>query len=132
MKFLIFPGYGDYSQLPKQFLSIFEKNKFPYNRMGEIIEFLEKQEEIDVSENSQEIIERLKKDENLILKFNSKNIKDEKYYYYDRRNHYLVAMQIIDVNTNIPWKLDEYDGAEGIVYYKEPKIINKDINMAEF
>lgn len=45
---------------------------------------------------------------------------------------YVYKIEIIDVDTNKIWKLDTYDGAEGIEYYNKPKIRDKELNYAEW
>jgi len=41
-------------------------------------------------------------------------------------------IQIVDVDTTKIWKIGEYDGAEGIEYFSEPKIIDKSLNLGEW
>ncbi len=41
-------------------------------------------------------------------------------------------MEVVDVDTSRIWKIIEYDGAEGIEYFSEPRIIDKDLNFGEW
>jgi hypothetical protein len=41
-------------------------------------------------------------------------------------------MAVVDVDTSRPWRIAEYDGAEGIEYYSEPEILDKNSNYARW
>lgn len=41
-------------------------------------------------------------------------------------------INIESVDTSKCWKIDEYDGAESIEYFKKPIIIDKELNLCEW
>lgn len=129
MKFLLFTGYGGFSYIPKDIREILTNKKFPSNRYGEIIDILEKKEKVEIN-SEKEFLKRLEDDSDLILHVVNNNY--DFYCYYDKILKYIIKMNIEDIDTSIPWKIQEYDGSEGIVYFKKPKIIDENINMAEF
>jgi len=38
-------------------------------------------------------------------------------------------VKIVDVDNTRKWRIDEYDGAEGIEYFNEPVLVDKELNM---
>lgn len=41
---------------------------------------------------------------------------------------YVYRIKVVDVDTSKIWRIGEYDGAEGIEYFNNPEIIDKDLN----
>lgn len=38
-------------------------------------------------------------------------------------------VKVVDVDNTKKWRISEYDGAEGIEYFKEPVLVDKELNM---
>lgn len=38
-------------------------------------------------------------------------------------------VKIVDVDNTRKWRIDEYDGAEDIEYFREPVLVDKELNM---
>jgi hypothetical protein len=51
---------------------------------------------------------------------------------FDMQFPYVIAIKIVDVDTTRIWRLSGYDGAENIEYFGEPKIIDAELNYAEW
>lgn len=132
MRFLLFTGYG-LSDVPECLKSILRKSKFPENRTGEIIDYLDKNAvhlEASTSEDVYKLKGYLKKNPEKIAKLKL-NYKKDLYAYYDKQLKDTNTFSVVDVDISIPWTIDEYDGAEGIQYLNL-KIINKELNYCEF
>lgn len=72
---------------------------------------------------------------------NFKNQKTEWYikagndfYFKDLEEGFNVVynLEIVEIDTNKKWKITEYDGAEGVVYFNEPKVMDEELNMCEW
>ena len=137
MKIAIFSGYGgfyipSFIENDKRYKIIPNKQENEAKRrkiMADIIEelpYTHKELNQDVfseftsRKNKKEYL-KTESDPNVIY---VKNIKNTPIY--------SIEITLEEVDSSIPWKIDEYDGAEGIEYWNEPKIIDKELGYAEF
>ena len=132
MKVLLFMDYGpDYPT--EEMNKIMNKYKFPYNRIGEIINFIEKNSEI-VNEFSAVTLLNTKKSIGKLYSANTDVYaccaNKNKPSYFGTVNP-VTTMQIVDVDTTRPWCIDNYDGKEYIKYF-DYDVVNEDINYCKW
>ena len=51
------------------------------------------------------------------------------YFKTEEESSFVFRLKIVEVDTSKKWKIDEYDGAEGIEYFREPVLVDKELNM---
>lgn len=59
----------------------------------------------------------------------------DRFFCKDLKDKYnlVYRVKVVDVDNSKKWKIiSEYDGAEGIVYFKEPVLVDKDTNMYDW
>lgn len=133
MKVLLFTGYSGYAATP-QMRKILEKYDDIYSRIGEIVDYVENNHVVyDVSQYF-EAEKELKNNKELIIKFedNKKHDNYQKYAVYNNIKYSnLSTFSIVEVDTNRPWTIGEYDGAEYIEYLDKNKLVDKELNYYE-
>lgn len=120
-KVMIFPSYG--GQIPKPIFTEMERlNKsFPDNRYGDIIDFIER---TAIPFNDTITIEEyIKNNPDVLVKIKNTYIGKATDY------NYLVKAEVIEIDTDKPWMITEYDGAESIAPVPVFKCINTKLNM---
>ena len=137
MKVLIFPGYGGDCYTKEMKKAIDGSDKLLGCRVGRVVEVVEKAEiirEIGYADSCDDIIEDLKANRGKIIGVTIKQADTEKvrYYTWCNKPKELCQMAVVDVKTSRPWRIAEYDGAEGIEYYSEPEILDKNSNYARW
>jgi len=118
------PSYGSF-QIPSQFLD--KINKSNINFRVAVAECIDKLEDTHRSIDTEAYDNFMTSNDWYIKCGNSfffKDLEDE----YNQTYH----LEIVDVDISKKWKIEEYDGAEDIVYYFEPKLIDKELNMWEW
>lgn len=55
--------------------------------------------------------------------------KDHFYYKDTEKGNLVYKIRVAVVDTSMKWKIEEYDGAESIYYFREPKLVDKELNM---
>lgn len=120
----IFPSYGGFG-IPDEFKVIIDND--PRNWRVVVAELIDKLEDTH-SHMSQEIY-----DEFVHKPFDKNNwyIKYEDYFYFktEENSSFALKIKVVEVNTSKKWKISEYDGAEEIVYFEEPELVDKELNM---
>ncbi|MGV3076464.1 hypothetical protein ACEE21_15405 [Clostridium baratii] len=51
------------------------------------------------------------------------------FYYKDKENNTVRKIRLALVDISKKWKIEEYDGAESIYYFREPVLVDKELNM---
>ncbi len=97
MKVLVCRGYGSHS-FNKELKCKLSQSKFPKNRVGKIIKYLEEQGEVVLRQ-------------------------DNGYWIKAYDEFYFIA----EVDTSRPWTILDYDGSE-YIQYLDYDIIDKDMN----
>ena len=95
-----------------------------------------KLEEIAVDEETVgilNIVPYLLKNKDAVIKGNNRHCSEEKlpsvtYYTWDRYINNLHKMVVQTVDTSKKWGIEEYDGAESVVYY-EPRFLEEEYNF---
>lgn len=132
MKVLLFIGYE--AEFPtKEMQKIMDKSDFPYDRMGEIIDFIEKNAEI-VNDFSASTLLGTKKSIGQLYCANANVYAcctySHKHSFFGTK-YPVTTMQIADVDTTRPWCIDIYDGKEYIKYL-DYDVVNEDINYCKW
>lgn len=134
MKIVIYSGYGS-CYVPPVMRKEIENEDFIHGRikLASILEDLEPTHEELIQTIYDEFVSENPKDKETLhyLKCSKdpsivyvKNLEDVYGFTY--------KMEVVDVDTSRIWKIIEYDGAEGIEYFSEPRIIDKDLNFGEW
>lgn len=121
----IFPSYGG-NRIP----DVFKEKVFKDSRnfrlvLAELIDSLEDTKS-NLSQEGFTIFEKtLYSEEGSYLK--NKNL----FYYKVKEDTFdkVLIIKIVDVDTSKRWKIDSYDGSEEVVYYNEPILVDKELNM---
>lgn len=131
MKVLLFSGHE--SAYPtEEMQKILDKLEFPFNRIGEIVEFIEKNSEdiIDYSAisllNTKKHIGKHRLTSNIYACCTRKK-KSELF----GSNYPITTLAIVDVDITRPWTIDVYDGAEYIKYL-DYDVVDEDINYCKW
>lgn len=139
MKVLIFPGFGGCHYTDEMVKAIENETEFIKQRIGKVVEVVEKAEIRDATGLTQydwdKIINELSKKQGTIVGLkgmDKNNTEDINYYTWYKETSWIMEMKIVDVDTSKPWKIGEYDGAEGIEYFNEPEILDKETNYARW
>lgn len=134
MKIAIYPNFGS-NHIPDFIRKQLSDRSYIQNRI-EMVSILENLEPTH-DEINQEIYNQYSSKEPNELNFfdyikDSKNsnivfVKD----FTDKLN-WVYMIEIVEVDTTKVWKIGNYDGSESINYFKEPTIINKELNLGEW
>lgn len=55
------------------------------------------------------------------------------FYFKDVDDEYpMYNLAVVEVDTSRKWRIESRDGMENIIYYSEPKLIDKELNMWEW
>ena len=131
MKVLIYPTHRGMIFTPKM-KEIMNKYEGVRQRTGEIIEYIENNCDYCVGGNYDLIRASLVKDEEKILKVKTLYDSNEDYVYWIyTKEHGVCVFKIEEVDTTRQWTIDEYDGAEGILYLDERKCLDEELNYWE-
>lgn len=128
MKILLLTDFGD-NYLSPQMIRILQKNHFPINRTGNIINFIE-QKAVPLNKTEGLISQIFKEKSNTIIKIEDQGTSQDIYIIKsdsDRFSRFAVQ----EVDTTRPWTIENYDGAE-YIQYLDYNIINSDINYCEY
>ena len=115
MKILIFSGFGSCTLTPTM-KQIMNSNKFPFNRVGKIVEYIEKT-----------AVNKTGCDRDELKKWLYSNKENIAYCEEFNEKIYLVQSDYCDwdtfsirqVDISRPWTIEEYDGSEYIKYLDE-------------
>ena len=131
MKVFLFSGHE--SAYPtEEMQKILDKLEFPYNRIGEIVEFIEKNSEEIVDYSAYSLLNTKK---NIGKNRLSSNIyacctkKKESELFGS--NYPITTLAIVDVDITRPWTIDVYDGSEYIKYL-DYDVVDEDINYCKW
>lgn len=127
MKVLLFTGYGTNFVTPEM-EKIMKKNTYPKNRIGEIIDYIEKNAITAKLEDYDKLVEILKKNKNQIYKIVGKTTK---YIIWNDDIQWTCSFQIVEVDISKRWRIRDYDGAEHIEYL-DYKLIDKEMNYYDY
>lgn len=140
MKIAIFSSYGA-NFLTEEMKVLIERESFVEDR-ARIAEYLEKKaKECEkkvsfdiIEENFFEIKSFLEKNKNdvFLLKNKLDTSKKQTFIYYDDNINYTSIISVVDVDISKKWNINTYDGAEGVNYYEEPKLIEEKYNYYDF
>lgn len=119
MKIAIFPNHGGCG-LPK-FISdkLEDDGRLWRVKLSEILDKLPKTHE----KITRDVYDNLKEES---------YIKDDEVIFVKKKDYYTVQIKILEIDTSRPWRIYEYDGAEGVEYFNGVKIIDKETNMSEW
>lgn len=123
VKIAINPKHGSFA-IPKYFSK--EDNNGKDLRVA-LAEYIESLEDTHVDIN-QDIYDNFVNDHNWYIKCG-------KLFFFKEPNalvKIIHRLEVVEVDTRRKWKIDNYDGAESIVYFEEPKLVNADLNMYEW
>ena len=116
MKVLLFSSHGT-PTYTKEMGEILNKKKRPYNRIDEIIDYVENNVDNIESMPLTEAIKYVEDNKGKIFKMFGKQKNEEQFYHtWNKELKYVGYFSIIDVDTNRPWTIAEYDGSEYIQY----------------
>lgn len=118
------PSYGLF-HIPSQFLG--KVNESDKNFRVVVAEYIDDLKDTHETIN-QDVYEKFRKSSDWYIKCGNH------FYFRDLDDEYnqVFGLEIVDVDTSKKWKIKEYDGAEDIVYYSEPRLIDKELNMWEW
>lgn len=54
------------------------------------------------------------------------------YLFWDKKNEQTFSLSIAKIDETKRWKITNYDGAEGVSYFDEPKLIDAKYNLCEW
>ena len=54
------------------------------------------------------------------------------YLFWDKENEQTFSLSIVEIDETKRWKITNYDGAESISYFDEPKLIDAKYNLCEW
>jgi hypothetical protein len=126
VKILIFSGYGSNAVTPEmeEIMNISEGIR---RRVGEIVEFVEKNAVPYKIRDYKIANEDLSTNHNLIVRY-EKYPGVFQYAVWDRELRMPSFFSIDEVDSSRPWTVEEYDGSEGIVYLDERKLTDEELN----
>ena len=131
MKVLLFIDYGP-PYPTEEMQKIMDKSEFPYNRMGEIVDFIEKNAEKVVDYSAHSLLQTKKNIGKFYLSNNIYACCERKYPISCFGTNYPVTtLAIVDVDITRPWTIDSYDGGEYIKYL-DYDVVNEDINYCKW
>lgn len=123
MKVLIFSGFGSCVLTPTM-KKIMKENKFPFNRVGKIIEYIESKAVDKTGSDIFEIRKWLNEDlENIAICVDC----NQKFYLVGDGDGGSDNFSISDVDITRPWTIEEYDGSEYVKYLDRYGVI-KELN----
>jgi hypothetical protein len=138
MKTLIYSSYGN--AMPDKIKEISEKYNFA--RTGEIINIIEsiaKQVSVlETSDDPDKYFDQFRQNKDTVFKHSEysgtigkDNIKISVTVYlgWCEQIHSFAEVRIFDLNPDVKWILDNYDGAEIVVPDTEPVLIDKNANL---
>lgn len=105
IKVLVFNNYGA-NVVPSALKKVMDKNTFPKNRIGKVIEYIESNYKPISNEDG-------------IVQYNVKTNKEQSYF----------CIKTVDISR--PWKIEEYDGAE-YIQYLDIVTIDKELNYCNY
>lgn len=121
----IFPGYGSI-KIPDIFKDKISRDGRNFRLvLAELIDELEDTKD-NLTQRDFTIFEKtLYSKEGSYLK--NKNL----FYYKVKEDTYdrVLIIKVVDVDTSKKWKIDSYDGSEEVVYFNEPVLVDKELNM---
>ena len=136
MKVLLFIDYGS-SYPTEEMQKIMDKYEFPYNRIGEIVDYIEKNSET-VNEFSSSTLLNTKSSIGKLYCANADiyaccvHRNKPLYCGWGIGTYYpITTIQIADVDTTRPWCIDNYDGKEYIKYL-DYDVVDEDINYCKW
>lgn len=131
MKVLLFSGHE--AEYPtEEMKKIMDKSEFPYNRIGEIVDYIEENSEeiVDYSAysllNTKKNIGKIRLSSNIYACCTKK--KESELF---GSNYPITTLAIVDVDITRPWTIDSYDGKEYIKYL-DYDVVNEDINYCKW
>lgn len=119
----IYPNYGGYciSKAAKEYIDT-RKNINWRLALAEYIDSLE-----DTHSNiSQEVYD------DFVSSNNTPYIKSKGLFYFkdtEEKFGLEYRVKVVDVDNTKKWRISEYDGTEGIEYFSEPVLVDKELNM---
>ena len=130
MKVLLFTSFGK-CNLSEEMNEIMNKCYFPKNRIGEIIDYIENNNEEILNLNDifsiKKSIAKFKAsstDKNFMYACFSKDVQEK---VFSNNINNLTIFNIVDVDTTRPWRIRSYDGTEYIEYL-DYEILDRDMN----
>ena len=132
MKVLLFIDYGP-SYPTEEMQKIMDKYEFPYNRIGEIVEYIENNSELVVDISASSLLKTKHHIGKLYCSLGDVYgccAETNKPSWFASVNP-ISSIQIADVDTTRPWCIDNYDGKEYIKYL-DYNVVNEDINYCKW
>ena len=127
MKVLLFIDYG--TPYPtEEMQKIMDKYEFPYNRIGEIVNYIENNSELVVDVSASSILKTKHHIGKLYSSFGDVYgccTETNKPSWFPTS-----SMQIAEVDTTRPWTIENYDGKE-YIRYLDVDVIHEDINYCK-
>ena len=122
MKIAIFPGYGSNCYTDFMIDALNNSDKYERATLADVLEALPiTHEEIN------------QKDYNEFEHNNKEYIKDKEGQIYLKSNTgHVCRVKLVEVATSQPWRINDYDGAESIEYFKGVEYVDKEIGLAEW
>ena len=126
MKIAIFPGYGS-NTIPDFLIDAVNKQERNYRVV--LAEEIEK-----LNDTHEEITDEL-----FIAfrdgKIDTPYIKANDHMYFMSSTGYtkmIDEIALVEIDKNKPWRINDYDGAEGVEYFKGIKVIDEDTGECEW
>ena len=131
MKVLLFIDYGP-PYPTEEMQKIMDKYEFPYNRIGEIVEYIENNSELVVDVSASSILKTKHHIGKLYCSFGDVYgccAENNKPSWFGSVNP-ISSMQIAEVDITRPWTIEEYDGKE-YIRYLDVDVIHENINYCK-
>ena len=112
MKVLLFTGFGSCTKT-SEMIKIMNESKFPFNRVGKIVEFIEKTAIDKTGEDIFKTKEWLNEDLERIAACKEGN---QVFYLIGNGDGQVSNLSIMNVDISRPWTIEEYDGSEYVKY----------------
>ena len=131
MKVLLFSGH-EAAYPTEEMQKILDRLEFPYNRIGEIVDYIEKNSEeiVDYSAysllNTKKNIGKVRLSSNIYACCTKK--KESELF---GSNYPITTLAIVDVDITRPWTINIYDGKE-YIQYLDYDVVNEVINYCKW
>lgn len=123
MKVLLFTGFGSCTKT-SEMIKIMNESKFPFNRVGKIVEFIEKTAIDKTGEDIFKTKEWLNEDLERIAACKEGN---QVFYLIGNGDGQVSNLSIMNVDISRPWTIEEYDGSEYVKYLDGYSVV-KELN----
>ena len=128
MEFLIFSSTNRY--VPQEISNILAKEPFPYNRTGEVVDYLKFNcFEIDIKKMGTNAVKKaLLENPNKFAHFWDKPNLRELYFFLSENEKEVLVLNVVDVDILYRWRIAEYQGREFVIMEEKDPMVIRDIN----